>query len=267
MKIKELRNKAEKDCAQKKDFDLNWQLDTAKFESIIFKGYEAKYKKSSVTGQQRLYYDQDAPYTKKIKFYDEYKTTVTVKKPEMYIIPQAWKEVIDRLKINNIYMKRLSKDTTLEAEVYYIENYTSSHNPYEGHYLHANVEIIKETQRLNFYKGDYVVDVNNKNNRYIVETLEPQGVDSWFAWGFFDAVLHQKEGFSDYVFEEKAGEILKQNPSLKTEFETKQKQDTVFAKDAYAQLNFIYRHSNFFEKSYNRYPVVRLNNKTKLPLE
>jgi hypothetical protein len=267
MKLKDVRDQAKKDCANRKDFDLQWQLDTAKFDLINFKGYEAKYKKSTVTGLQRLYYDREAPYSRTTKFYDEYKATVTISKPEMYIVPQGWKEVIDRMKINDIDMRRLNKDTVLEAEVYYIENYSTSHDPYEGHYLHSNVEIRKELQQLNFYKGDYVIDVNNKNNRYIVETLEPQGVDSWFAWGFFDAILHQKEWFSDFVFEEKAEEILKQNPSLKAEFDTKQKQDPIFAKNASSQLSFIYERSKYFEKSYNRYPVVRLNTKINLPLE
>ncbi|MEO5571624.1 MAG: M14 family metallopeptidase [Bacteroidia bacterium] len=267
MKIKELRNKAKQDCATRNDFDLQWQLDTTTSDLINFKGYEAKYKKSTVTGLERLYYDPGAPYERKIKFYDEYKATVTVKKPEMYIVPQTWREVIERLKINDIEMRRLGKDTVLEAEVYFIEKFTTSHDPYEGHYLHSNVEIRKGWEQLNFYKGDYVIDVNNKNSRYIVETLEPQATDSWFAWGFFDAVLGQKEWFSDYVFEEKAEEFLNQNPALKTEFETKQKLDTAFAENSFSQLNFIYQRSPYFEKSFKRYPVVRLNAKIKLPLE
>jgi hypothetical protein len=266
-KIGELRSKAKQDCATRSDFALNWQVDTSKFELINFKGYEAKYKKSNVTGLQRLYYDHESPYAKTTKFFDEYKVTASVKKPGAYIIPQAWKEVIERLKLNNIEMAQLSRDTALEAEVYYITDYNSSHEPYEGHYLHNHVKLRSENQLMKFYKGDYVINTNTKNNRYVVETLEPQGVDSYFAWGFFDAILQQKEWFSPYVFEEKAEEILKQQPALKIEFETKQKQDTAFAKDAFSQLNFIYQHSDYFEKSYRRYPVARLNEKINLPLE
>ncbi|MEP7170586.1 MAG: hypothetical protein ABI855_14545, partial [Bacteroidota bacterium] len=234
---------------------------------INFKGYEAKYKKSAVTGLQRLYYDRDAPNSGTTKFYDEFKATASVKKPGIYIIPQGWKEVVERMKLNDIDMKRLSRDTAVNAEVYYIEDYATSHDPYEGHYLHSNVKLRKENQLMQFYKGDYVLYTNSKNNRYIIETLEPQGVDSWFAWGFFDAILQQKEWFSSFVFEEKAEELLNKNAALKSEFETKQKQDTAFAKDADAQLSFIYKHSDYFEKSCKRYPVVRLNTKINLPLE
>jgi hypothetical protein len=266
-KIFMLREKAKHDCAMRTDFDLQWTIDTTKFEVINFSGYEAKYKKSSVTGQQRMYYDHNASYGKTIKFFDEYKATASVKKPVTYILPHAWKEVAERMKLNSIEMMQLSKDTSLDAEVYYIENYSTSHDPYEGHYLHSKTDIRKEAQHLNFFKGDYVINVNNKNNRYIVETLEPQGVDSWFAWGFFDAILQEKEWFSDYVFEEKAEEILKSNSSLKMEFETKQKQDTAFAKDPASQLYFIYQHSPYFEKTFKRYPVARINSNIKLPTE
>src|SRR6185436_7817135 len=44
-KIGELRSKAKQDCATRIDFPLQWQVDTAKFDLINFKGYEAKYKK------------------------------------------------------------------------------------------------------------------------------------------------------------------------------------------------------------------------------
>jgi len=36
---------------------------------------------------------------------------------------------------------------------------------------------------------------------------EPQGEDSYFAWNFFDPILGQKEGCSDYAFEDIAAEF------------------------------------------------------------
>ena len=75
-----------------------------------------------------------------------------------------------------------------------------------------------------------------------METLEPQGVDSYFAWGFFDAILQQKEWFSDYIFEEKAEELLKVDPALQGGLKLKQEKDTIFAKTHEKQLAFIYEH-------------------------
>ena len=44
-----------------------------------------------------------------------------------------------------------------------------------------------------------------------METLEPTATDSFFNWNFFDGILQQKEGFSPYVFQDIATELLKNN--------------------------------------------------------
>ncbi|HEY6160892.1 MAG TPA: M14 family zinc carboxypeptidase [Bacteroidia bacterium] len=266
-KIAKLHYQAMNETADQDDFVLNWELDTTKFEMIDFKGYEGKHKTSSISGQQRLYYDRNAPFTRKIKFYDTYKPSATVTKPAIYIIPQGWSAVIDRLKLNNVIMQQLDKDTTIKVETYYIDDYQTNKTPYEGHYLHHGTKIHSEVQKLNFYKGDYVIVCNQYCNRYVVETLEPQGDDSFFAWGFFDAILQQKEWFSDYIFEEKAEEILKNDPKLKADLEDKKSKDAAFAADHWAQLAWIYQHSIYHEKSQNRYPVVRLSEPIKLPVK
>ena len=252
------RKEAKKYCASQKQFPLSWKLDTTQSEMFSFKGFEAKYKPSNVTGQQRLYYDRNAPFEKPIKFFDSYKPEIVSDAPLAYIIPQAWHRVIERLQWNKIEMKKLQHDTLLEVEVYYITDYKTTPNAYEGKYLHSNTRVRKEKQKMQYFAGDYVIELNQPANRYIVETLEPQATDSYFNWGFFDAILQQKEWFSDYVFEDTAEEILKNDPSLKSEFEKKKSEDKKFAESAWNQLAFIHQHSGFREKSHNRYPVGRI---------
>lgn len=260
-KIKTVKQKADDDCARiKTSFDLQWEPDTTKFEMTEFKGYEAKHKKSNITGLDRLYYDRSQPYTRPIKNFDFYKSTVSVEKPYAYLVPQCWHEVIERFELNKIKMHRLVEDSVIEVEVYYITNYKSPQKPFEGRYLHTETEVSKEIQKIHFYKGDYVIVCDQSSNRFIVETLEPKGVDSYFAWNFFDAVLQQKEWFSDYVFEEKAEELLKDHPDLKVDLENYVK-DNKLENDHRKQLAYIYRHSPYFEKSAMRYPVFRLNHK------
>lgn len=265
--IKKAHRDADDVVKTQKTFALNWRVDTTKFEWISFKGFEAKHKLSEISGLQRLYYDRNAPYTKQVKYFNTYWPVTTVTAPEFYIIPQAYSKVIERYNFNKIEMKRLSKDTAMKVEVYYIDDYQSGRTPYESHYLHSQVKVSREEQLIQYYKGDYVVQTNQAANRYIVETLEPEGGDSFFAWNFFDGILQQKEWFSDYIFEEKADSILKHNDALKDQLTKKQKSDTAFANDHWAQLYFIYSHSAYMEKSYNRYPVARLNQPAKLPLE
>jgi len=89
--------------------------------------------------------------------------------------------------------------------------------------------------------------------------LEPQAPDSYFAWNYFDGILQQKEGFSDYVFEDYAADWLNKNPNKKNEFESMKKQDEAFAKNAWAQLQWIYQQTELYEPTHNRYPVYRLD--------
>ena len=53
---------------------------------------------------------------------------------------------------------------------------------------------------------------------------------------------------------------LNDNIWVKQAFETKKLADTAFAQNAYAQLTFIYEHSEHAEPSYRRYPVFRVEN-------
>ncbi len=265
--IKKIHRDADQNVSTQKTFSLNWVLDTAQFDWINFKGFEAKHKLSEISGQQRLYYDRNAPYEKQIKFFNTYTPVTQVDAPALYILPQAYAKVVERLQWNGVEMKQLKKDTALNVEVYYITDCNSPKNPYESHFLHTGTKVSRDTQLIHYYKGDYVIRTNQVCNRYIVETLEPEGGDSFFAWNFFDGILQQKEWFSDYIFEDKADSLLKSNPQLKAQLVAKQKSDSTFASDHWAQLSFVYQHSPYMEKTYRRYPVAKLDRFAKLPLE
>ncbi len=243
---------------EKKTFELQWKLDTTQRKSLIFKGYEAKYKTSDVSGLSRLWYDRNAPYEKTIPYFDFYTPSVSVQKPSAYIVPQAYQKVIERLKWNGVVMRSLKADTMVEVDMYRINNFRSSTNPYEGHHPNSNVELSSEKKKRLFYKGDFWIDVNQNANRYIVETLEPQGMDSYFTWNFFDGILNQKEGYSDYVFEDLAAEFLKKNPNLKKKLEEKRQSDPKLAADSGAQLDFVYKNSPYFEPNLRLYPIGRV---------
>jgi hypothetical protein len=88
--------------------------------------------------------------------------------------------------------------------------------------------------------------------------LEPTGDDSFFAWNFFDAILQQKEGFSDYRWEELAADVLKRNPALKDKLEKKKQSDPKFAQNSSQILDYIYDNSEYLEPDFRLYPVFRL---------
>ena len=178
--------------------------------------------------------------------------------PKSYIIPQGWWKVLDRLKNNHIKMTPLTKDTVVNVEVTHIKDYKTRKSAYEGHYVHYNTNTIKSVQKVTFHKGDLLIPVKQKGLRYIIETLEPEAPDSFFNWNFFDTILQRKEGFSPYVFEDLAVQILNEDPNLKSRFEQLKKQDKSFKNSWYDQLNFIYKNSKYHEKAFKLYPVYRV---------
>ncbi len=70
--------------------------------------------------------------------------------------------------------------------------------------------------------------------------------------------MQQKEYFSNYVFEDIAAQLLKQDVNLKKQLQEFINTHPEAAKSAQAQLDFIYRHSPYYEKSHLRYPVSRI---------
>lgn len=256
--IARLRSTLKQQVKEQKEFALNWVLDTTQFETIAFKGFESGEKPSQVSGLSRLYYDRNKPYTRPVHYYNRYTPGIRIVKPIAYIIPQGWVDVIRLLALNGVKMHRLEEDQELNLEMYYIAGYQTSSSPYEGHYLHSNVQVNPRMMTIRYYKGDYVVEMNQEQNRYIIETLEPQAVDSFFNWNFFDSVLGQKEHFSPYIFEDEAFRMLEENDKLKREFEQARAASPEMANNARMQLDWIYKRSPYYEKTHLRYPIGRL---------
>ena len=257
--IKKLRAGAVKEFQSKSTYAFDFKVDSNNVSQLQFKGYEAERIPSKVTGFERLKYDRFRPFTKTVDYYDNYKPAKEVKLPQGYIVPQAWWPVLELLEMNNVEMTAFEKDTSLVVEVYTIKDYQTSNRAYEGHYLHSNVEVETSREKVNLRKGDYFVPVNQRAAKYIMATLEPQAPDSFFNWNFFDSVLQQKEGFSPYVFEEVAREFLDDHPEIEDEFLALRESDPEFRNNWYAQLDWIHKKSEHYERSHLRYPIFRVN--------
>ena len=257
-KIKTMRSNALKTYQDVGTYPLEWQIDTTRTSTLKFKGFEGTMLPSDVTGAQRLKYDRTKPFTKDVVYKNYFKPTLEVTIPSAYVIPQGWWNVIDLLKLNKVEMTQFKNDTTLTVESYKIDNYNTRNQAYEGHYQHYSTKVISTQKEVTFNKGDYYIKTNQPAFRYLLETLEPQAPDSFFNWNFFDTILQQKEGFSPYVWEDMALQLLENNTDLKTAFEAKKQSDDVFANNWYAQLDWIHQQSAYYEKAHLQYPVFRI---------
>ena len=256
--IKTIRRNALDEILKKKKYPIAFEIDPQKEPSIIqFRGYEGSIIDSKVTIGKRLNYDTSKPYLAPVNYYNKYRAAKETTIPKAYILRQGWHRVIERLENNQISYTQFEKDTTLVVETMHVDDYKTRSSAYEGHYLHYNTSIKIDSIAVHFSKGDLYIPVNQKGARYLMETLEPEATDSFFNWNFFDTVLQQKEGYSSYVFEDVAEQILKENTLIKDAFEAKKAANKDFAKNPRAQLNFIYNRSLHYEKAHLLLPIYK----------
>ena len=254
------RAAADRALATQTQFPLAWALTDTATTTVEFRGYEAGHRPSAVSGQPRLYYDRARPYVRPVPYYNTARPTATALAPVAYAVPAAWVEALDNLRRNGAVLRPLAAPLTGPAEVYSIEDYQTTPKPYEGHYLHSQVKLRTTGGAHTLAAGDYYLAVlaeQGPARRYVVEALEPRATDSFFAWGFFDSILQQKEHYSDYVFEDLAAEFLTQNPAVRQQLAAAKKADPALAASGPAQLEWVYQHSPYAEAGYRRYPVLR----------
>lgn len=250
-------NEAVLNSIQQDSVAIRWQIDTSRSTTFNFKGYTARYKNSAISGLPRLYYDRSQPFEKEIPYYPFFKPVKKILKPQAYILPQAYQQVAERLHWNGVVLEPLKSDTLISVAQYRILKYQDA-SAYEGHYWHHTVSTEKTIKKVLFRKGDFVIKTRQKKDLYLTIALEPESPDGFFAWNFFDGILMQKEGYSDYVFEDLAAQYLEEHPALRKALEEKKALDPDFASNAGAQLEWVYKQSPWYEPNHMIYPVARI---------
>ncbi len=252
------RKEADMASITQQQFPLKWEPIDSSVSTIFFQGYEKDSALSEATGLTKMYFDHSRPFIKEIKYFNRFRAQDIIKKPRAYIIPAGWEEVIARLKMNQVKLQQLKCDTSILVTAYHIDDYKSLSKAYEKHHKNYGVKVSASSEQHPFLKGDYLVYLDQVSDRYLIEMLEPTGDDGFFAWNFFDGILQQKEGYSDYRWEELAAEALKSDSILREKLDHKKATDPIFARDAQKILDFIYRNSSYYEKSHMMYPVYRI---------
>ena len=166
-----------------------WNCIGVRLNTHIFQSYKQRVEANYETMKTIIEVaDADNQYIKQLKI-KQAQTDAKEVSPEYYIIPKAWQQVIARLNAHNIEMKELTKDTLMNVNYYKIEDFKTITHPFEGHYLHFDTQVSNHKEKMQFYKGDYVVPASQFAKRYLLETLEPTAADSFFNWNFFDSIF------------------------------------------------------------------------------
>ncbi len=223
---------------------------------IAFKGLDYKIDDSDISGGKRIVYGT-TPKNYTIKKFDEGKVERSVAPPLYYIMPPQYVDVIDRLRLHGVKFETLKAARTIEVESYKLTEPKWSTNSFENRItLSCKQTVIKETRT--YAAGSILIPMDQAAANVAVHLLEPNGPDSFVYWGFFNSIFEQKEYGESYQIEKLAKEMLAKDPKLKSEFETRLKDET-FAKSARARLNFFYERSPYYlNQKVGIYPVGRI---------
>jgi hypothetical protein len=238
---------------------LIWERDDSRVSSFPFRGYKAEVLPSRIGHWKRLRYRQQAPWQREIPYFDRFRPVVDAALPRAYLLPQAWREVADRLAGNGVTLLPLLADRFFNAEAWYLSSVDKRPQPFEGQHLHGQMSLVAQQVGYPARAGDWLICLGTSCDRFVFETLEPKGADSFYRWGFFDAVLDRKETFSDYLFEDEAERLLLADPALRSRFDKWIHEDRRRLKDGYSCLTFIYHHAaRYQEPEWRRFPVLRI---------
>ncbi len=115
--------------------------------------------------------------------------TKTRPRPYAYILPSNAKKAIDLLKMHNITVEILQKDTPLAIEAYVLKDI--EHKEEHGHPHATFITVAEETVKkvMTFPKGTYVVRTGQVMGRMISHMLEPETPENIIIWNTMDNLL------------------------------------------------------------------------------
>ena len=255
--VLDARERERQRVAQAESLPVRWALDPVNHDSLMFEGYTARREWSSVTAGRRLKYLRDKPWKRRIRHDNAYLATHEESIPAFWVIPQAWRRVVERLQANGVRMEPLTKDTVMALEVTSVESFTSSSRPYEGHHPLTVDSCITEETLVSLHRGDWVIPSSQPAKRYLTEVLSPFAHDAFLVWNFFDAALQRKEYFSGYVFEDLAADMLAQDEGLRAAYAAMQREHPEWEERPREALMWLYSQSEHDEGTAYRLPVFR----------
>ncbi len=245
-------------------FPLGFSVSNLDSIFIPFAGYYYEVIQSDLTNGSWFRYTQ-TPDTMLLPWFNQAIPRDLVWLPDYYIIPPEWKTVIERLQLHGIQIQTLKNSIEVAVESYKLSNPQWRATSYEGRItLSLVAESINETRV--FPAGSIVISLNQPQARILALLLEPVSSESFVYWGFFNAVLEQKEYAETYVMEPLARQMLEKEPSLKQEFELWKAAHPQMANDSWAQLNWFYSRTPWFDQQYGKYPICRLREPVVLPV-
>ena len=173
-----------------------------------------------------------------------------------YWVPATKSDIIARLKAHGIIMETLKTSQNVDVDMIRFAGFKIN-APSECHFPTTATGMTHEKRQEPFPPGSVRISTDQPLGALAAMLLEPEGEDSFFAWGFFPEILQRVEYMEPYAIAPMADDMLAKDPKLKAEFEAKLKSDASFAASPLRRLEFFYERSPFYDQRYLLYPIGR----------
>jgi len=177
--------------------------------------------------------------------------------PKAYWIPAEWSSVIQKMADHGIEMEILTEEKKLNLEFSTIVDYKMSNQPYEGLMRIQTVNLDKLERTVTLQPGSARISTDQSLAELVVILMEPESIDSFFQWGYFNSILAQTEYMETYIMEPLIAKMLSEDAELKKRFEEEKATNAEFAKSPRAIYSWFYKQTPYFDQNWKVIPVGR----------
>jgi hypothetical protein len=108
---------------------------------------------------------------------------LTRSRPEAYLIPRTWMDIVERLEILGLEVQTLEYEYHGTVEAFTIASSSIGEEIYEGHVLNT-VTTESSNKEVHLPAGSFWVSTRQKNAALAFAVLEPEGPDSYVTFNF-----------------------------------------------------------------------------------
>lgn len=240
----------------KESIVVKYKFRDAPADSMKFLGVASSKVTSDITGAEYVQWE-GRPIEQVVPsiLMDEPVTSVPV--PKAYWISAEWSDVIEKIKAHGIEVEELTEAKKISLEYSKLTEYNMGNQPYEGKMRIRSFEKEQDYRVVEMPAGSIRMKTDQPLGELVVILAEPESVDSFFQWGYFNSVLSQTEYMERYIMEPLLAKMLAEDAALKTEFEEKKASDPEFAKNARAVYSWFYAKTPYFDQNWKVIPVGR----------
>lgn len=252
-----LQKAVESDSNQAKEFiPVKFKFRETAADSMEFLGVASSKVISEGTGAEYVKWE-GKPVTQSVPsiFMDVPELSVSV--PKAYWVPVEWTEVITKLKQHGIQFETINEAQEIRVELSTVTSFSMGNQPYEGLMRVQRFELDKMYRTQTFNPGSVRVPTNQALGELAVILLEPESVDSFFQWGYFNSIFSQTEYMETYIMEPLITKMLSEDADLKKRFEEEKTTNPEFAKSPRAIYSWFYSQTPYFDQNWKVIPIGR----------